>query len=141
MASSYRGVYYNSNDESIYVADETLSCITVFDLDLETNISINLTDSPRSITGYNGKLYVGLTNGNVLMMENNAVLQQFDGCNQNSVAITSILFDNFGYMATLCYDNNIYLYNSNGTYAGLSFSTDAQPQFIGFDSQGIMRIL
>ena len=52
--------------------------------------------------------------------------------------LTSILFDQFGYMATSCDDtiNKLFLNYANGSYTGKNISTTINPSYFGFDSKG-----
>ena len=134
----YRGIYYDPADYLIYAASPSLHAIHVFDLNLSLNGNISTsTYEPRSIVGYNSKLYVGTTVGTILLILNRAIINSFDGCLGNSTVVTSILFDQFGYMATICNSyNRMYLYHSNGTYVGKSLATVTSPYVSKFDSIG-----
>jgi hypothetical protein len=137
--SKYRGIYYNSKNGFIYAAPMSLTEIQVFDLNLAYNHNISISPyKPYSISEYNNKMFVGTTNGTILVIQNEMIINQFNGCNGDSVQLTSILFDQYGYMATICSDptNKLYLYNSNGTYTGTSLSTPVNPRYIGFDTKG-----
>ena len=65
-------------------------------------------------------------------------MNHFDGCGGNSVQLTSILIDKYGYFATSCDDpiNKLYLILANGTYTGINITTAIWPNYIGFDSKG-----
>ena len=50
--------------------------------------------------------------------------------------ITSIIFDQSGYIATNCYTSSkLYLHNNNLTYTGKSISTSEYPNSMAFDSK------
>jgi hypothetical protein len=135
----YRGIYYNSLNGFIYVAPSNLTEIQVFDLNLTYNHSISISSyKPYSITEYNNNMYVGTTNGTIIVIQNEVIINKFNGCNGIIITVTFILFDQYGYMATICSDptNKLYLYNSNGTYTGTSLSTPKNPRYIGFDTKG-----
>jgi hypothetical protein len=137
--SKYRDIYYNSKNGFIYVAPYVLTEIQVFDLNLTYSHNISVSPyKPYSISEYNNKMFVGTTNGIVILIQNELIINQFNGCNGSSVSLTSILFDQYGYMATICSDptNKLYLYNSNGTYTGTSLSTPSNTRYIGFDAKG-----
>ena len=142
-APSYRGIYYNSTNKLIYVAPAGLNVLHVFDLNL--SLSYNISTSgyyPCSIAEYNNQLYVGDSKiGTILVLLNEAIIKNYNGCNGNSVRLSSILFDNCGYMATNCNDipntiNQLYLYDPNGTYLSKNFTTPTGPRYIGYDSKG-----
>ena len=136
---SYRGLCYNPNNSLIYVAPNNLSVIHIFDLNLTFLHNISTTPyQPFSITGYNNQLYVGTTNGTVLVIQNEIIVNQFNGCGGNNVWLTSVVFDDYGYMATSCRDpsNTLYLLYVNGTSTGKTIATRVFPYYIGFDSKG-----
>ena len=83
-------------------------------------------------------MYVGTNNGTVLVVQNEIIVNQFNGCDGNFVWLTSILFDEYGYFATSCYapTNRLYLLFANGTYTGKVITTPINPYYIGFDSKG-----
>ena len=136
---TYRGLYFSSNNGFLYVAAVALTEIHVFNLNLTLNHSFSTSPyQPWSITEYNNQLYVGTTNGIVLVVQNEVILKQFNGCGENNVILSSILFDQYGYFATSCNDpiNKLYLIFPNGTYTGRTISTPINPRYIGFDSKG-----
>jgi hypothetical protein len=130
----YGGLYYNSTNDLIYVASEVLQVIYVFNLNLTLNDSISITPyQPYSIKEHNNELYVGTTNGTMLVIVNKQIIKQFNGCNQQSVFLYSILFDDLNDMATSCSNNQLYLYNSTGSYLNKSIPTVSSPTYIGLD--------
>ena len=135
---SYRGIYYNPDDTLIYITSYSVNVIHVFDLNLFLNDSISTsTYTPYAIVCYVSQLYVGTSIGVVLVIANKIIINTFNGCLGNSGYLNNIKFDQFGYMITTCYfDNRIYLYNSNGTYAGKSLATATSPFYTEFDSLG-----
>ncbi len=127
----------NSSNGFIYVAPVNLKEIQVFDLNLAYNHKISISPYiPWTISEYNNKMFVGTSNGTILVIENDRIINQFNGCNAASNQLTSILFDQYGYMATICSFPQLYLYNSNGTYTGTSLSTPSNTRYIGFDAKG-----
>jgi hypothetical protein len=135
--SPYRGIYYSSTSDCLFVAPYTLTKISVFDLNLTFNHSISTSIyNPFSIAEYNSQLFVGTTNGTILLIVNETIVNKFNGCNNAIQIIFSILFDQFGYMATSCYNNQLYLYYSNGTFTGKIKSTVSHPTYINFDING-----
>ena len=103
----------------------------------------SISDNPWSITAYNNQLIVGTSNGKILTIVNKTIINSFNGCNGNSAGITSIIFDNYGYMATSCDNpvNRVFLYYSNGSFTSKSISTPSRPFVIGFDSKNKFYIL
>ena len=72
----------------------------------------------------------------ILVYENEILIKQFNGCDGNSEALISILFDPNGYMATTCnYSNKLYLFSPNSSFTG-KIITALHPIYIGFDSKG-----
>ena len=133
----YRGLYFNSTNRFLYVAALVSTEIHVFDLNLTLSHSFSTSPYyPYSITGYNYQLYVGTLNGTVLVVQNETIVNQFNGCGGNGVWVLSILFDQYGYCATSCIYNKLYLLFANGTYTGKDITTPTYPVYIGFDSKG-----
>ncbi len=132
----YRGLFYNSTNDLIYVAPFTLKMIHVFNLNLTLNDSISITPyQPWSINEHNNELYVGTTVGTMLVIVNKQIIKQFNGCNQQSFEVLSILFDDNNNMATSCANNQLYLYNTTGSYLNQNISTVSTPYYIGLDSK------
>ena len=132
----YRGLYFNSTNRLLYVAPYALTEIHVFNLNPTLSHSFLISPyRPWSFEGYNNQLYVGTTNGIVLVVQNDVIVNQFNGCGGNSIWLTSILFDHYGYFATSCYNDKLYLLFANGTYTGKVITTPINPFYIGFDSK------
>ena len=133
----YGVISYNPSNGLIYVAAWNLFEIQVFNLDL--TLMRRLT-SPYawSITVSSNQLYVGTSGGIVLVYQNEILINQFSGCNGNSCALNSILFDLNGYMATTCFSqiNKLYLFSPEGSFTGKYLTTPDYPRYIGFDSKG-----
>ena len=79
---------------------------------------------------------MGTGGGIIHVYQNEIKINQFNGCNGNSVTLTSILFDPNGNMATSCNNEKFYLFSPNGLLTGKSLTTPAGPYYIGFDSKG-----
>ncbi len=138
----YTGLYYNSTKNLIYVALCYLEVIHVFNLNLTLNDSISITPyQPWSINENNNELYVGTTNGTVLVILNQQIIKQFNGFNQQSCRLSSILFDSLNNMATSCANYQLYLYNTAGTCLNKSFPTDSYPYYIGLDSKSRLVVV
>ena len=133
----YRGLYFNSSSNSIYVAVNTRSAIDVLDLNLTLVDSIpTSTYQPWSIQGYKNYIYVGTTTGKLFVIENKDIIQIFVVCSGSY--LTSIVIDHFGYMALSCNtDQKVYFYYSaNLSYTGINVMYEVEPYFINFDSHG-----
>ncbi len=138
-SSKYRGISYNSKTGFIFVAPISLTEIQVFDLNLQYSHNISVSPyKPYFIIEYNNKIYVGTRNGTIIVIQNEVIINQFDGCNEANVQLSFIFFDQYGYMARICSEstNKLFFYNSNGTYTGTSLSTPVNPRCIGFDTKG-----
>ena len=135
----YRGIYYNSTNDLIYSAPYTLTAIHVINSNLTFNHMISTSPySIHSIAEYNNQMYAGTSNGMMLVMVNEMIINTFNGCNGKIASIASMLFDMYGYLATSCFgtEHKLYLYYPNGIFAGKSLSTPASPQKFDFDSKG-----
>jgi hypothetical protein len=94
LRNGYLGLYYNSSIDSILVAPAYLDVIHVFNFNLALTDTISIPSyNPWSINAYNDQLYVGTTNGTILVIVNKQIIIQFNGCNGQSVSLFSILFD------------------------------------------------
>jgi hypothetical protein len=135
---NYRGIYINSTNNLIYTAPYSFNVIHVFNLNLSFSHNIStLSYRPYSISGYNNQMFVGdSSNGKILVIENETIVNEFNGCNGNKVMLSYILFDDCGLMATSCSTKKLYLYYPNRTYTGKSLNTPPNPRYIGFDSKG-----
>jgi hypothetical protein len=134
--TTYKGIYHNSTNDLIYVAQSGTTAIHVFNLTLSLIRSFPLsTYRPYSLAGYNNQLYVGTTVGFILVVVNEVMINSFNGCNGGTSKVTSIFIDRNGYMATTCDSSFLYLYNTNGTYAGKSITTPTSPRFLGYNSK------
>ena len=139
----YRGISYNPSNGFIYVVAYQLTEIQVFNMDLTLIRRFKLSPHyPHSITFSSNKLYVGTQGGNILVYENEILINQFNGCNGcngSSILLSSISFDQNGYMATTCCGseetNKLYLFSPDGSFTGKSITTPELPLYIGFDSK------
>ena len=140
----YRGIYYNSTNNLIYVVSRTLYAIYVFNLNLALNDSFTVLPSlPYSITGYNNQLFVGTYGGSIFVIVNKVVVNSFNSFNGNIAFVSSFLFDQYGSLAAFCHTsiNQLFLYLSNGIYANKTLQTPTGGQYIGFDSKGRFLII
>ena len=133
----FEGISYNPSNGLIYVAATQKIFVFNFNLKLIRLISTE-PHMPSSIAISSNKLYVGTSEGIILIYQNEEIINQFNGCDGKYGSITSILFDSNGYMATSCgYPTlKLYLFSPNGSYTGKSITTPDCPQYIGFDSKG-----
>jgi hypothetical protein len=129
----YRGIYYNYTADILYASGGSYS-IDLFNRNLSFISSISLTN-PWALRKKNGKLYVGLSDGSISVLENNLVVKNITTlCNGH---ISSIVFDTNDLMAVLCHSNNmLYLYSTNGSYTGKSMVTPSTPRFMNYDLNG-----
>jgi hypothetical protein len=139
-SGNYRGIYFNSTENLIYVASKSYEYIQVFDLNLTNKYIVNLPPSykARSFGEYNNELYVGTYNSIVLVVVNKAIIRNFTAC-VGFISISSIVFDNYGFMGISCQkdnqNNSVELYYFNGTFAGQKFTTPERTVFFGLDSK------
>ncbi len=137
-----RGIYSNSN--YLYVVTYYYNRIYQFDINLNliTYFQIESSYSFYTINGYDNKLYIGCYGGQILVVENQVVVQNFKGCNGDYDYVTSIAFDKYGYMATTCYyTSRIHIYTVNGIYTNKSVTTPNYPRNVAFDSQNMMVVV
>ena len=138
----YVGLYHNSTNNLIYVAPDNFQMIHVFNFNLTLNDSISITPyQPWSINENNNELYVGTTNGTVLVILNKQIIKQFNGCNKQKVLLFSILFDDLNNMATTCDNKQLHLYNTAGSYLNKSIPTANDPRYIGLDSKSRLVVV
>ena len=136
-APYYRGIYFNSTNNFIYIGTFLFTMIHVCNLNLSLSHNIStLIYQPWSIAGSKNQMYVGTTTGTILVIENEVIIRQFNGCNDNLGRLAYILFDDCGMMVTTCNTNQLYLYYPNGTFTGKSFTAPTDPRYIGYDSKG-----
>jgi hypothetical protein len=138
----YVGLYHNSTNNLIYVAPGRFQMIHVFNFNLTLNDSISITPyQPWSINENNNELYVGTNNGTILVIVNKQIIKQFNGCNQQSCRLSSILFDSLNNMAISCANYQLYLYNTSGNYLNKSILTVSYPYYIGLDSKSRLVVV
>ena len=126
----YTAIYYDKSSNLIYAGGFQNSRIDILDLNLNLTGFFNLTKNytVSTIQGYNSYLYVGIAyyadnGGKILVLLNKTIIQSFYGCFNSFVAgldVHSILFDEYGFMATLCSDGEAFLFNQNLSYTSFS---------------------
>ena len=105
----YRRISYNPSNGLICVVAHWLHEIQVFSLYLTLVRRFSTSPhEPRSITFSSNQLYLGTSKRLVLVYQNEKIIDNFIGCDGNSVILASILFDPNGYMATSCSGNPTY---------------------------------
>ena len=141
--SFHRGIYYNETSDLLYVSlSGSAFKIRVFNRNLTLMRTIATSNFvPYSLNSYMNTLFVGTKNGSVLVLENETIKTVYnDVCEQTST-VSSILIDEFGYMAVTCYQiNMVHLYNVNGANMNISIPTAARPFNIAIDSHGRLII-
>jgi hypothetical protein len=137
-SAAYRDIYYNATQNLIYVAPRAHTYFQVFNLNLTLNYTVNVSpNSPRSFTEYKNELYVGTTNGLVLVVVNKMVIRSFTGCS-GGIALSACVTDNSGLMTISCIFAD--LYYSNSTFANKSLAISS-PSYVGFDSKSRFVLL
>jgi hypothetical protein len=136
---SYRGIYHNSTCNLLFVTAGALKLIQVFDMNLLLIANESISTSPyhpRSITGYENRLYVGVaTNGTILVIVNKMIISLIYSCDGKHYTITSILYDQSGQLATTCEEDSHFYLHLNGSFTGKKFSSKGNAEYIGFDSK------
>ena len=138
MDHSTYGIYYNCSNNLIYLTAPFIKTILYFDLNLVYIGSFLVYPyTPCSIAGYSNQMFVGTLNGYILVIVNQTIINSFMGCNGNSIRIISILFDNYGNMATASDSASyLYLYNTIGVFQNKNISLQTgYPNFISFNSR------
>jgi hypothetical protein len=131
----YTIIYHNQTSDIIYVTSQTFKRIDLFYSNLSFISSISFINKPFALTETNGKLYVGLNDGSISVLENNLVVKNISTLCTGW--ITSIVIDINDLMAVLCYSNSIlYLYSIDDTYTGKSMTAPTNPRFMSYDLFG-----
>ena len=95
--------------------------------------------SSGDIEIFNGTVYVSTTNGIIWVLNSD---EEFSSSFKTMCKYTrSLLIDPFGYIAVLCFSNEIYLYSSNGAYTNVTWTNLSLTLIdIEFDSNGNLAI-
>ena len=138
-SSDFTDLFYNEYTNTLFVVSYFQE--TVYEFDINLNVVGQLTTPkyvPYSVQGLDNQLYVGTTTGEILVFANGVMSQIIQVQKGLSTVVTSILFDEYGYMAAACGEfHSLYLYYTNGSFTGMNLTTYAQyPQNIRFDSNG-----
>jgi len=139
--SQYRGIYFNSTENFIYVSDTSRTDFQVFNMNLSLEYTVNVsTYYPYSFSEYNNELYIGTTSNIVLVVVNKLIIRNFTAC--SGQVLNYIFSNNFDFVAISCETiSKINFYYSNGTYTGKSLTTFQHPMYVGFDSKGRLVII
>ncbi len=131
----YKGIYHNYTTDILYVVRAGSNRLDLFFRNFSFISSINFTNQPYAITEKNGKLYVGLSNGVICVIENNLVAKNITTLCTGY--ISSILIDANDLMGVICWSNSmLYLYTTNGSYIGKNMTTPSGPRFMNYDLNG-----
>jgi hypothetical protein len=131
---SFVDAFYNSTKNTFFLLSFFLDHqIYEFDLDLNIIDSFYILEDIWSLNGYNQNIYAGGTSGALYIIKDKVISQKIEVYNTR---LTSIVFDDYGYMAISTY-YNIFLYYSNGTFTNLIMpSNTSYINRIAFDLQG-----
>ena len=137
QAMGFAGLYYNTTSDYLLVAINTAPKIQVYSNSLTFIKSIVLPNPNNNIVEYNGMLYVSSTTSLIMVLLKETFIYSFSiSCS----VIKTIAIDLYGLIAANCYGsqtNYILLYNTNGTYTGISWlSPVPYVNSIGFDGTG-----
>ena len=136
---NYTGLYFNQSNKAIYAANSGtgISRINILSLNLTIIDNITLSGySPWALQEFKNLLYVGTTNGSVLVVVNKTIINVLKLANINQM-INFIWIDQFGYMTVACTTcTTNYLYFINGTSInGISVQPQDSPTtYVGFDT-------
>lgn len=139
-----KGIDYNAATDEFTVAETLNTRITTYPTSLSGSTIVDLTPfTAFSVALYNGDYYVGTQSSQIIVVRGSVVIKNYNNvCAGFTTTVTSICFDQFGYMLISCHDNKaVFLYHSNGTYTGLMFNTTGKPQSIRYDSKGRLIVI
>ena len=135
-SASYHSFFYDRATDSFYVISLELKLIELFDRELSLIGEISMGEYEiYTINAFKSKFLLGTKDGEVLVLgESGEISKIYKIC---SHLVTSIIVDNYGFMAVSCNnpDNSIYLYHVNGTNMNINKKTGKNdPMFIKLDS-------
>jgi hypothetical protein len=142
IGAQYRGIYFNSSEKLIHIADRLKTDFQVLNMNLSLEYTVNLSQNcyPYSFSEYNNELYIGTMSNIVLVVVNKVIIRNYTAC--STQVLNYIFSNNFDFMAISCETNSkINFYHSNGTYTGKSLKTLPNPMYVGFDSKGRLVII
>jgi len=117
-----RGIWYNSSTDEIHLFNQDYSKVYLFNRNLNLTGYYNVTYKNTYLTEKNGIIFLASTSGEIMMIQNK-ITKTFSNVAGNC-NIMSLLVDNYDKLAVLCSsDNKIYIYNTNGSFTGLSWSS------------------
>lgn len=116
--TAFRGIYYYESNRTILAAVNNNNEIIAFDLNLNLLFNINTQlYTPRTVSVFNGKIYVGATNGTLLVIQNNIIFKKVTSC--TIASFVGVFIDTYGHIAALChFDKLMRLYDQNLQYLG-----------------------
>jgi hypothetical protein len=133
----YSCLYYNITANHLLASTTSYAGIDVFYLNLTLIKTIPVSYSNNYIAEYNGLLYVSSTTSFIMVLKDEVEI-----CTITTLCATinTISIDSFGIIAVNCpsyIQNNIYLYNSNGSYTGTTWISPVPTiTKIGYDHMG-----
>ena len=133
LFTGIRGIWYNSTADQIHLFNQDNNKVYLFNRDLNYTGYYNITYLSTYVTEQSGIIYAAKPYGGIMMIKDKTVINEFP----TPGSVIRLLFDNYGILAILCPNNVIYLYYSNGTDTGLSWTSpiDGSTNF-GFDPFG-----
>ena len=129
------GLTYNSATDHILVTSAITQGVLIFDRNLTLVKNYNFANSSTTdIEEFNRKFYVSTDHGVIWVLINETAAASFlTACN----SIKSISIDYYGYIAVLCSTYVVYVYNINGTFMNVTWtSTTLLPYEMSFDANG-----
>lgn len=131
---------YDSKNNILIVAKGDY--IYTFNPNLVLQSSVLAPNSVRSIGVFNNKYYIGTTFRYTVVIDNNIITNRYNNTCLGSFWITSVIFDQNGYMLVSCRDEKkLYLHHANGTYIGVSLQTTIKPLSAEFDTKGRLVVV
>jgi hypothetical protein len=126
-SGNYRGIYFNLTENIIYVAPIAYTYLQFFDSNLNFKYNVSVSPNyPYSLSEFNNELYVGTTQGSILVIVSQTFIRKFTVF--SGLVVTSVILDNVGFIAVLC--------NYNSLSTGKSLTTPINTMYAGIDSKG-----
>ena len=127
---------------SLFAIADNQKLVFHFDSNLNPLGTIDISPNvPRSINGNNNLVNVGPRDGYIHVINNQTITQTFNGCIGESDIITSIVFDAYGYLATVCESlKSAYIY-PNDSYVSDYLTFDSLLEFLSFDDNGQLIVM
>ena len=147
---TFTGMLFNSSSQTIYIASTSSASILEFTTNLDLVSSFSSGFPALSLQIYENNLYVSTVIGQILIFLNKVLIGYYSGCDSLNYSprtffATSMIFDNYGYMAIYCDSSNyhyIALFSTNVTYLNLKLQLNQQyPSSATFDAQGRLVVI